>query len=148
MEQTSYFIETSALFKRYDGEKGSAIINRLIDQGVPCYISSASLPEVISSLRRLVDVERTLSREEFELVKAAFLGEIGNGTLHTLSLTSGIVLKSLDICSSKYVDPLGAIQLASALSLAGNVVFISMDPCLLQIAGQHGLKTLRPSEWG
>lgn len=54
MPPLSYFIDTSALFKRYVEEAGSSTINRLLDSGAPCYISMATLTEVVANLRRLV----------------------------------------------------------------------------------------------
>ena len=43
MDQSSYFIDTSALFKRYVEEAGSLTINRLLDSGATCYVSLATL---------------------------------------------------------------------------------------------------------
>ncbi len=141
-----YFIDTSALFKRYVDETGSLTINRLLDSGASCYISLATLTEVVANLRRLVDVDKLLTDEEFNLVKEVFLGEIGNGTLQTVDLTPWIILTSLEICSNKYVTPLDAIQLSSALSIGGETVFICSDNKLLQLAVDYGLKTFNPVE--
>lgn len=145
MDQSSYFIDTSALFKRYVEEAGSLTINRLLDSGATCYVSLATLIEVVSNLRRLVDVDKLLTDEEFNLVKEVFLGEIGNGTLQTVAITSWIILTSLEICSNKYVTPLDAIQLSSALSLGKETIFfVCSDSKLLKLAVDCGLRTFNP----
>ena len=53
----NYFIDTSALFKRYVEEKGSETVNNIFAQSTGKYISSICLVEVVSNLRRLVDVD-------------------------------------------------------------------------------------------
>lgn len=146
MPPLSYFIDTSALFKRYVEEAGSSIINRLLDSGAPCYISMATLTEVAANLRRLVDVDQIITDDEFNQVKESFLGEIGTGTLKTIALTPAIVMTSLEICSLKYVTPLDAIQLSSALSLGHNTVFVCSDLKLFHLAEHHGLQTLNPAD--
>lgn len=146
MNAPVYFFDTSALFKRYVDEAGSAMINQLFTSGADCFISLATLTEVIANLRRLVDVDGLLTEEEFSLVKGTFLGEIGNSTIQTVDITPSIILSSLEICSQKYTTPLDSIQLASALSLNEGVVFVCSDKKLLQMAAQWGLNTLNPEE--
>jgi predicted nucleic acid-binding protein len=146
MTPSSYFIDTSALFKRYVKEAGSPAVNRLLDGSVPCYISMATLTEVVSNLRRLVDVDQVISNDEFKQVKESFLGEIGAGTLRTVPLAPAIILTSLEICSLKYVTPLDAIQLSSASSLGDDTFFVCSDIKLLRLAKHYGLQTLNPAE--
>lgn len=144
MESLRYFFDTSALFKRYVDEAGSATVNRLFDSGSGCYISLATLTEVVANLRRLVDVDRLLTEDEFNLVKETFLGEIGRGVMQTVDLTPSIILTSLEICSKKYITPMDAIQLAAALSICEGAVFVCSGKKLLQAADEWGLKTLNP----
>ena len=146
MTPPSYFFDTSALFKRYVNETGSPVVNRLLDGGAPCYISMATLTEVVANLRRLVDVDQVISNDEFKQVKESFLGEIGAGTLRTVPLTPTIILTSLEICSLRYVTPLDAIQLISALSLGDKTFFVCSDLKLLHLAKYYGLQTLNPTE--
>lgn len=145
MGHSCFFFDTSALFKRYVNEKGSSIVNGLLDGAADCYISLVTLTEIAASLRRLVDVDRLLAEEEFTLVKETFLGEIGSGTIRVMDLTPSLILASLEICSKKYMTPLDAIQLASALTCEG-AVFVCSDKKLLQAAGEWGLKTINPEE--
>ena len=121
-------------------------LNRLLDGGALCYISMATLTEVVANLRRLVDVDQVISNDEFKQVKESFLGEIGAGTLGTVPLTPTIILTSLEICSLRYVTPLDAIQLSSALSLGEKTFFVCSDHKLLHLAKHYGLQTLNPAE--
>ena len=135
----SYFLDTSALFKRYVQEEGSETVDVLFKEENILFIS-----QVISNLRRLVDVDRLISEKEFDLIKATFLGEIADGLLELTQLTTNILLESLEIISKRYVTPLDAIQLAAALSLPEKPVFVCADKKLLRIAEDCGLEVLNP----
>mgnify|MGYP001163460931 CR=1 FL=1 len=141
-----YFLDTSALFKRYMQEKGSDIVDGLFKEENLLFISSITLCEVISNLRRLVDVDRIITEKEFNLLRATFLGDVGDGRLDLIELTTAILLESLEIISKKYVAPLDAIQLATALSLPEKPVFVCADRKLLRIAGEYELAVLNPGE--
>lgn len=141
----SYFLDTSALFKRYVQEEGSETVDILFKKEENIFlISSITICEVVSNLRRLVDVDRLISEKEFDLIKATFLGEIADGLLELTQLTTNIILESLEIISKKYVTPLDAIQLATALSLPEKPVFVCADKKLLRIAKDSGLEVLNP----
>ena len=147
MPLEAYFIDTSALFKRYVLEQGSDFINKLFSKEKAIFNSTVTLCEVISNLRRLVDIDNLLDEKEFVMVKATFLGEIGNEVIDVVDLTPSILLKSLDICSSEYVTPLDSIQLASALSLAEKTIFVCSDRKLLRLATKWGLQTVNPVDF-
>lgn len=91
-----------------------------------------------------MDVDRIIKEDEFEQLKATFLGDVGDEILELIELTPGIVLSSLEICSKQYTIPLDAIQLASALSLLERPVFVCSDQKLLRLAEQWGLYTFDP----
>lgn len=118
----------------------------MLDSGANCFVSLVTLTEVVSKLRRLVDIDRLLTDEEFTLVKEVFLGEIGSGTLQTVAITTRIILSSLEICAHRYLTPIDAIQLSSALSLGEEAVFVCSDCKLLKLAADHGLRIFNPIE--
>ncbi|HAP93530.1 MAG TPA: hypothetical protein DCM26_02755 [Desulfotomaculum sp.] len=91
MEGRSYFLDTSALFKRYVTEKSSSAIDNLFEQRTSVFISEITLCEVISNLRRLVDVDKIIKEDEFEQLKTTFLGDVGDEILELIELTPGIV---------------------------------------------------------
>ena len=140
-----YFFDTSALFKRYVQEEGSDIVDGLFEDGNSLFISSITLCEVISNLRRLVDVDGIITEKEFDLLKSTFLGDVADEQLDLIELNTGILLESLEIISNKYVTPLDAIQLASALSLAEKPIFVCSDRKLLRITKGYGLEVLNPA---
>lgn len=140
----NFFLDTSALFKRYVPEKGSDVVDGLFELDTPLFISSVTLCEVVSNFRRLVDVDKIITEKEFKILKAAFLGEIGDGLLELVELTTSIFLDSLEIISKKYVTPLDSIQLASALSLPERPVFVCSDLKLVSLAKDYGLSIIKP----
>ncbi len=146
MDGRNYFIDTSALFKRYVEEQGSTLVNKLFKQEVRVYVSEITLCEVVSNLRRLVDTDRIIDEKEFKVVKDTFLGEAGDELFTIVEFTPAILVKSLDICTHKYITPLDAIQLASALSLPGETVFVCSDRKLLRVACEWGLETINPMD--
>ena len=86
-----------------------------------------------------------MSDEEFKLVKAIFLNDVGKGYLQTIDAGPQIILSSLELCSARYLTPLDAIQLATVLSMnEANPVFVCSDLKLNGIAEELGLKFLNP----
>lgn len=140
----TYFIDTSALFKRYVVEDGSKSIDLLFESKKVIFISSVTLCEVISNLRRLVDVDKIITEDEFNSLKATFLGDVGDEILTLIDMTTSILLMSLDIITEKYITPLDAVQLATALSLPEKPVFVCADKMLLRMAEKYGLSVRDP----
>ncbi|MBT9172409.1 MAG: hypothetical protein DDT21_00790 [Syntrophomonadaceae bacterium] len=145
MSDRSFFLDTSALFKRYVSEQGTSAVEKIFIGENERLISEITLCEMIANLRRLVDIEKFLTEEDFLQVKSYFLGEISDGTISVVSLTSSVLLQGLEICSKQYVTPMDAIQLASALSLPEKPTFVCADQKLLRLASALGLKVLNPA---
>lgn len=139
-----YFIDTSALFKRYVQEKGSDILEEIFNIDADFFISSVTPLEVVSNLRRLVDVDKLLSEEEFVFVKGMFLHDVAD-KLEVVDFTSSLLVTSLELCMNQYITPLDAIQLASALEMAEKPCFVCSDLKLLRLAEEHGLFTVNPA---
>uniref|UniRef100_A0A7C2IW01 PIN domain-containing protein n=1 Tax=Ammonifex degensii TaxID=42838 RepID=A0A7C2IW01_9THEO len=138
----AYFLDTSALFKRYRPEEGSAAVEALFNQQAARFISEITLLEVLSNLRRLVDVDKIVTPEEFDTLRATFLKDIADENLEVVRLTSTIIVKSLVIASQRYITPIDAIQLATAVSMAETPVFVCADQKLLRLATEEGLEVL------
>ena len=72
-----HFIDTSALFKRYQPEKGTAMVSQILetpDESV--FISALSIVEIISNLRRLFEVDKITIKEQFLQQRAFFYQDI------------------------------------------------------------------------
>jgi predicted nucleic acid-binding protein len=147
MSSETYFIDTSALFKRYVFEQGSSFMDRIFSEDSSVYISTVTICEIISNLRRLVDIDNLISDKEFTTIKSVFLSDIGNEMIDIIGLSPSIILKSLDICSGEYVTPLDSIQLSSALSIVEKPIFVCSDIKLLRLAAKWGLQTINPVDY-
>jgi predicted nucleic acid-binding protein len=141
-----YFFDTSALFKRYRREEGSRTVEELFRRQTVRYISEITLLEVVSNMRRLVDVDKIVAPEEFDTLRATFFEDIAEERLEVARLSTSILVKSLTIASQKYITPLDAIQLATAASMAEPPVFVCADQKLLRLAVEEGLEVLDVSQ--
>jgi len=141
-----FFIDTSALFKRYQPEKGTTAVTRILeDRSQTLYISSITIVEMISNLKRLFEVDKITTEEQFQLQRAFFYKDIVTLNITILDITSEDVIKAEDLILKRYMKPVDSIQLAIALNMkSDDIVFVSSDQRLCKIAAQKGLKTLTP----
>ena len=141
-----FFIDTSALFKRYQPEKGTTAVTRILeDRSQTLYISSITIVEMISNLKRLFEVDKITTEEQFQLQRGFFYKDIVTLNITILDITSEDVIKAEDLILKRYMKPVDSIQLAIALNMkSDDIVFVSSDQRLCKIAAQKGLKTLTP----
>lgn len=145
MSEIIYFLDTSALFKRYADEPGSAVIERVFTEKATRFISQITMTEITSNLRRLVEIDKLITESEFKKVIKVFLDDIACGAIYTLDVTPKVILHSVDLCLENYITPIDALQLATVLSIkSGNPVFVCSDHKLIKKAEKLGLKTLNP----
>lgn len=72
-----YFIDTSAFFKRYQLEKGTALVSQILETSdQPVFIAALSIVEIISNLRRLFEVDKITSEDQFLQQRAFFYQDI------------------------------------------------------------------------
>ncbi|MCL4517558.1 MAG: type II toxin-antitoxin system VapC family toxin [Firmicutes bacterium] len=142
------FLDTSALFKRYIPEKGSLALDKVFRNAESRFITNLTITEIVSNLRRLVDVEKLIDGKKYQAAKAELMGDIADGTLKVSEVTTADILSSVDLISKRYISPIDAIQLAVSLRLASReeeFVFICADKKLCRIAEKEGLSVLNPS---
>lgn len=145
MSEKTYFIDTSALFKRYTDEPGSEVVNRVFAEKASRFISQLTITEVVSNLKRLAEIDHLISDAEFKQVMKIFLGEIAGGAIYTLDVTPKVVLLSVDLCSEHYLTPIDALQLATVLSIkSSNPLFVCSDHKQVKVAESYGLQILNP----
>jgi len=139
-------IDTSALFKRYQSEKGTATVTRILeDHSQPLYISSITIVDMVSNLKRLFEADKITTEEQFQLQRDFFYKDIVTLNITILDITSEDVIKAEDLILKRYMKPVDSIQLAIALNMkSDDIVFVSSDQRLCKIAAQKGLKTLTP----
>lgn len=81
-----FFIDTSALFKRYQPEKGTVSVSRVLEESnEPIFISSITVIEIISNLKRLCEVDKITTEEQFT-EQPALPKEMGNKESNRVSL--------------------------------------------------------------
>lgn len=141
-----FFIDTSALFKRYQPEKGTAAVTRILeDHGQPLYISSITIVEMVSNLKRLFEVDKITTEDQFHQQRDFFYKDIVTLGITILDVTAEDVIKAEDLILKRYMKPVDSIQLAIALNMkSDDITFVSADHKLCKIAAEEGLDTLTP----
>jgi PIN domain. len=141
----NYFIDTSALFKRYIPEPGTAEIDDILNQEGAFYISDLTIIETISNLKRKNEITGEIDEELYEKIKSTFFNDIAKGKIRTARISSDTIIEAINIIDQSYITPIDSLQLAAALQIKsewGNVVFICSDKKLGNLAEKHGLKVL------
>jgi predicted nucleic acid-binding protein len=141
-----FFIDTSALCKRYQIEKGSALVSRLLEESdEPVFISSITIVEIISNLKRLCEVDKITTEEQFSEQRTFFYQDIDMLDITILDVSAEDIIKAEDLILKRYMKPVDSIQLAIALNLKrDDVTFVSSDRRLCKISAEEGLDTLTP----
>jgi predicted nucleic acid-binding protein len=141
-----YFIDTSALFKRYQLEKGTALVSRLLEESdEPVFISSITIVEIISNLKRLCEVDKITTEEQFSEQRSFFYQDIDTLDISILDVSAEDIIKAEELILKRYMKPVDSIQLAIALNLKrDDVTFVSSDRHLCKISSEEGLHTLTP----
>lgn len=142
---SNYFVDTSALFKRYILEEGTEKIDDIFKQGGTFYISDITIIEIISNLKRKNEISKELDHTVYKKIKSEFFNDIAVGNIKTSSITSRIIIKAINLIDQIYITPMDSVQLAAALQLKaerGHMVFICSDKKLATLAEKCGLQSL------
>ena len=147
----NYFLDTSALVKRYHSEAGTASVDALFsDATAGRVISRLGLVEVASALALKVRTGE-ISLAEFTLARRRLLGDVAERVL-MVSRVLAVHFQSADellvrYAPTKRMRTLDALQLAVALDLWNNKradSFVCADGTLCEIAGLEGLSCINP----
>lgn len=134
------FFDTSAFVKRYVAEEGSEAVLELCRGAEAIGLSVLCLPELTSTLCRLVR-ERRLTRAAYGELQSRVLADIADAEIcdispmvmkHTLAQLESAALKTLD-----------AVQLGCAIAYSPSL-FVSADKRQLAAARRAGL-SVRPA---
>lgn len=141
-----YFFDTSALFKRYQKEAGSEVVDQIFNlPRKKMVILSITLTEVISNLFRLRNLEE-ITDKELDILLSVFYKEISDHfEIHPL--TELHIMKSEEINRKKRQTPIDTLQIAAALDFKEeDLVFVSSDPDLNKGIELEGIAFLNPEE--
>lgn len=151
-----YFLDTSALVKRYVAESGSLwvadLYRRELDNTL--IISQATLVEAVATFCRKAreqNISQRISEEDRDRLIAIFRRDVRN-RYNVVRITSSICNRAGDLCRIHKLRAYDAMQLASSLTMLDKLaelgislpVFVSADTELLNAAHVEGLEIENP----
>lgn len=145
MNSGCYFIDTSALFKRYVNEPGTDEMDKLFESAGLIVVSNLTVVEFISNLKRLADIEKIIDIPVYDAIKREFFNDIANGVIKVEPVSSQQVITSVDLIDGNYITPIDSLQLSAIINLKenyDNISFVCSDKKLCGIAAQKGIKVV------
>ena len=141
---SNYFLESSALVKRYHVEEGSEKINAIIDKEQYIMISSVGIIEICSTLNRKKN-QGKITEENLDFVKAQFFHDV-NKRFFVVGLEGYRIAIANEMVFRHNLTSFDAIQLASCIDvgISGKIVFVSADGHLVDAAKEEGIETVNP----
>lgn len=148
----AYYLDSSALVKRYVTETGSAWVQTLCgDAANALFISELALVEVGSAYARRCH-RGEITDEQRRNYLDVFIYDCTE-TYHLIPAARSLIERGLDLTQRRHLRAHDAMQLASALAahavltLAGlpGLTFVSADDGLLHAASAEGLMTENPN---
>lgn len=140
------FFDTSALVKRYAIEPGTEVVDERIDETERSIIvTSFSVIETTSALRRKQNAGELTEQQRDDLLVEFYREAAGTFTLVPID-DDGFV-RAFDLVLTDDLRTLDAIQLGTALELAGQDVeltFVCADGDLVDVAENRELAVLDP----
>jgi predicted nucleic acid-binding protein len=132
------FLDTSAFAKRYVAEQGSDKVMALCQQADSLVVSVICLPELISTLSRLVR-EKKLNLSDYRMLKGSAMADLAD--VDICQLTPGILASVISLLESNQLRAMDALHLACALAVEPDI-FASADHRQLAAARKAGLKVV------
>ncbi len=149
----TYFLDTSAIIKRYIFEPGQVWVLSLCTpaRGHDLYISQAALVEVILAICRRTR-EKSISMSERDQLITAFRQD-SKQSYNIWPVTTDFYHAAGDLCRSHRLRAYDAVQLACVLALrqyvlinrAPDPIFVCADSNLIDIASTVGLQVENPN---
>ena len=130
------FFDTSALVKRYIEEPGSAQVAETCLNADVLMVSIVCLPEMLSTLRRLVR-EGSLSQSHYQRIKKAILTDLADAEVS--NLTPEVIGLAIHCLENHPLRALDAIHLGCALAMKPDL-FVSSDRVQTAAARKEGLQ--------
>ncbi|MES2298046.1 MAG: type II toxin-antitoxin system VapC family toxin [Pseudomonadota bacterium] len=132
------FLETSAYAKRYVAEQGTDKVDALCQRCDSLVVSAICLPELISTLSRLVR-EKSLMKQDYQKLKHAAVSDLAD--VEICQITTPVIASSILLLESHPLRAMDALHLACAIAVAADV-FVSADHRQLAAARKSGLKVI------
>ena len=135
------FLDTSALAKRYIDERGSDKVISLCQQADSLIVSVICLPELISTMSRLVR-ERKLGKAAYRKLKGDAVMDLADADI--CQITSDVLASVVSLLESHPLRAMDAIHVACALAVQPDF-FVSADRRQLSAARKTGLNVVNVS---
>lgn len=132
------FLDTSAFAKRYVAEQGSDKVIALCQQADSLIISVICLPELISTLSRLLR-EKKLAKADYRKLKGDALADLAD--VDICQFTPDILTSVVSLLESHPLRTMDALHVACALVVEPDI-FVSADRRQLSSAQKAGLKVV------
>ncbi len=132
------FLDTSAFAKRYVAEQGSEKVLALCEQADSLTVSIICLPELISTLARLVR-EKRLAKVDYLRLKHDAITDLADADI--CQITADVLAAVAKRLESSPLRAMDAIHIACALVVKPDV-FVAADHRQLDAARKAGLKVV------
>lgn len=149
-----FYLDTSAIIKRYYLEQGSEVVDELLDQPLPgdgFHTSFLTLLEVASGMERLSSSGH-LETAVIHSVLARIRRDM-HDRFQLWPVSNEIIIQAISVVHEHKLRPADAIHLATALSVfllttASRVIMVSSDRRLVISTKAAGLPVLDPTDSG
>jgi predicted nucleic acid-binding protein len=142
------FFDTSALVKRYYDEPGTEFVDSLItDDDTKVVLTSIAVIETVSAFRRKYNRDDISDGVLNELLASFFEEALSEFLI--LPTEESLLINSFELVLEDDLRTLDSLQLSAALSVSENVedlVFVSADKELVDVAESNGLNAVNPDE--
>ncbi len=132
------FLDTSAFAKRYVAEQGSDKVLAMCQQADSLVVSVICLPELVSTLSRLVR-EKKLAKAACLQLKRDAMADLADADV--CQITSGVLASVVSLLELHPLRAMDALHVACALACKPDV-FVSADHRQLSAARKAGLKVV------
>jgi predicted nucleic acid-binding protein len=130
------FLDTSAFAKRYVVEQGSNKVMELCQQADTLMVSVICIPELISTMSRLLR-EKKIIRSEYLKLKNYSMEDLVD--IDICQITPSVLTAAISLLETNQLRAIDALHVACALAVEPNV-FVSADHRQLAAARKVGLK--------
>ena len=130
------FLDTSAFAKRYVAEQKSDKVMALCQQADSLIVSIICLPELISTLSRLLR-EKKLTKAAYRKLKNDAIADLAD--VDVCQITPNVLVSVVSLLESYPLRAMDALHVACALAVEPDI-FVSADHRQLSAAKKAGLK--------
>lgn len=146
---SDYFVDTSALAKRYLPESGTSWVRHWVRPSSGNIIAVAELARVeMFALLGHHSRSGTLDSNSLNILKSNFLRHL-QAEYFVIPVDTQMLISASALADKYPVRPLDAVQLAcasrAAVLLSRSIIFVSTDAALLEAAAAEGFATDNPN---